>query len=198
MCPPSVVGKFLQVLSGPCRTLAPLAIEAGSFGQICIRSRSIGVFAAYGEAVADIDRSRRIAADSQFVWDVLADFGSISSWADNIDHSCILNQGSEPVGTTRRVQIGRNALVETITEFDTTRALASDVEGLPKHVRRFNNRWSLRPVANGGTIVTLTSTVEIGSGPMRKLAERAVCRVQVRQSDIMLAGLANRLEKPRD
>lgn len=148
--------------------------------------------------MADIDRSRRIAADPQAVWDVLADFGSISSWADNIDHSCILNQGSEPTGTTRRVQIGRNALVETITEFDTTRALAYDVEGLPKRVRRFNNRWSLRPAADGGTIVTLISTVEIGSGPMHKLAERAVCRVQVRQSDVMLAGLADRLEKPRD
>ena len=47
------------------------------------------------------------------VWDVLADFGSISSWADNIDHSCILNHGpGEPIGTTRRVQIGRDALVE--------------------------------------------------------------------------------------
>jgi hypothetical protein len=84
--------------------------------------------------------------------------------------------------------------VETITEFDTTRALAYDVEGLPRHVRRFNNRWSLRPLAHGGTVVTLTSTVEIGSGPIRKLAERAVCRAQVRQSDIMLAGLADRLE----
>ena len=178
-------------------TVAPLAIEAGSFGQIYVRSARSAVFAAYGEAVADIDRSRRIAADPQSVWDVLADFGSISSWADNIDHSCILNQGGEPLGTTRRVQIGRNALVETITEFDTTRRLAYDVQGLPKHVRRFNNRWSLRPVAYGGTVVTLTSTVEIGSGPIGKLAERAVCRAQVRQSDIMLAGLANRLEYTR-
>jgi hypothetical protein len=192
MCPPQ------RRWQRPEETVAPLAIVAGSFGQICIRTRSIGYFAAYGEAVADIDRSRRIAADPQSVWDVLADFGSISSWADNIDHSCILNQGSEPTGTTRRVQIGRNALVETITEFDTTRALAYDVDGLPKRVRRFNNRWSLRPAVDGGTIVTLTSTVEIGSGPMHKLAERAVCRVQVRQSDVMLAGLANRLEKPGD
>ena len=187
---PASLAKFFR----SCRTLAPLAIEAGSFGQICIRSRSIGLFAAYGEAVADIDRNRRIAADPQAVWDVLADFGSISSWADNVDHSCILTQGSEPIGTTRRVQIGRNALVETITEFDTTRTLAYDVDGLPKRVHRFNNRWSLRPVGYGRTVVTLTSTVEIGSGPMHKLAERAVCRVQVRQSDIMLAGLADRLE----
>jgi hypothetical protein len=145
--------------------------------------------------VADIDRSRTIAADPKEVWDVLADFGSISSWADNVDHSCILNHGSEPIGTTRRVQIGRNTLVEQITEFEPTRALAYDVEGLPKRLRRFNNRWSLRPADDGKTTVTLTSTVEIGSGPLRKLAERVVCRVQVRESDVMLAGLANRSEK---
>ncbi|MFZ0230053.1 MAG: SRPBCC family protein [Mycobacterium sp.] len=148
--------------------------------------------------MADIDRSRSIAADPNAVWDVLADFGSISSWADNIDHSCILNHGGEPIGTTRRVQIGRNALVEQITEFEPARTLGYDVEGLPKRLRRFNNRWSLRPTDNGTTIVTITSTVEIGSGPLQKLAERAACRVQARQSDLMLAGLANRLEKPVD
>ncbi len=147
--------------------------------------------------MADIARSRTIAAEPTEVWDVLADFGSISSWADNIDHSCILNHGSEPVGTTRRVQIGRNALVERITEFDPTWTLAYDVEGLPKRLRRFNNRWTLRRIQGGDTVVTLTSTVEIGPHAMQQLAERAVCRVQVRQSDVMLAGLANRVEKSR-
>jgi len=155
------------------------------------------LLAAYGDAVADIARSRTIAAEPKEVWDVLADFGSISSWADNIDHSCILNHGSDSVGTTRRVQIGRNALVERITEFDPTWALAYDVKGLPKRLRRFRNRWTLRRIQDGHTVVTLTSTVEIGSGPMQKLIERAVCRIQGRQSDVMLAGLAKRSEKAR-
>jgi len=148
-------------------------------------------------AVAEIARSRTVLAEPKEVWDVLADFGSISSWADNIDHSCILNHASESVGTTRRVQVGRNALVERITEFDPTWTLAYDVEGLPKRLRRFNNRWTLRRIQGGDTVVTLTSTVEIGPHAMQKLAERAMCRVQVRQSDVMLAGLANRVEKPR-
>ena len=147
--------------------------------------------------MADIARSRTIAAEPTEVWDILADFGSISSWADNIDHSCILNHASEPVGTTRRVQIGRNALVERITEFDPTWTLAYDVEGLPKRLRRFNNRWTLRRIQGGDTVVTLTSTVEIGPHAMQKMAERAVCRAQVRQSDVMLAGLAKRWEKSR-
>ena len=147
--------------------------------------------------MAEIARSRTVAAEPKEVWDVLADFGSISSWADNVDHSCILNNRIKHVGTTRRVQIGRNALVERITEFDPTWALAYDVEGLPKRLRRFNNRWTLRRVQDGNTVVTLTSTVEIGSGPMQRLAERAVCRAQVRQSDVMLTGLAKRWEKSR-
>ena len=154
------------------------------FRQICAQPR------AYREAVAAIDRSRTVAADPQAVWDVLADFGSISSWADNIDHSCILNHGSEPLGTTRRVQIGRNALVETITEFDTARALAYDVDGLAQAGAPVQQPMEPAAGRHDGTVVTLTSTVEIGSGPMQKLAERAVCRVQIRQSDIMLAGLA--------
>jgi len=147
--------------------------------------------------VAEIARSRTVAAEPKEVWDVLADFGSISSWADNVDHSCILNNRIKHVGTTRRVQIGRNALVERITEFDPTWALAYDVKGLPKRLRRFTNRWTLRAAQGGTTVVTLTTTVEIGPGPMQKLVERAVCRVQVRQSDVLLAGLAKRLEKSR-
>jgi hypothetical protein len=152
---------------------------------------------AYGDAVAEIARSRTIPAEPKEVWDVLADFGSISSWADNVDHSCILNHRIKHVGTTRRVQIGRIALVERITEFDPTWTLAYDVKGLPKRLRRFINRWTLRRIQDGHTVVTLTTTVEIGSGPLQKLAERAVCRVQVRQSDVLLAGLAKRWEKAR-
>jgi len=43
--------------------------------------------------VADISRSRTIAAQPQAIWDLLADFGSLSSWADNVDHSCVTNHG---------------------------------------------------------------------------------------------------------
>jgi hypothetical protein len=145
--------------------------------------------------VAVIHRTRTIVAPVQKIWDVLADFGSISSWADNADHSCILFRGADggPVGTARRVQVKREALVEQITEFDPPRALAYDIEGLPGFLRRVTNRWTLAPKADS-SIVTLTSTVEIGALPPQKLAERVLCRFLARQSESMLAGLANRLE----
>ncbi|HYO05138.1 MAG TPA: SRPBCC family protein [Mycobacterium sp.] len=145
--------------------------------------------------VADISRSRTITAPPQAIWDVLADFGSLSSWADNVDHSCILNQGPHggAVGTTRRVQIGRNVLVERITEFTPRTALAYDVEGLPGRLRSVVNRWTLRSTGDA-TEVTLTSRVEIGTGPVARAAEWVVCRGMAKESDSMLTGLTRRTE----
>jgi uncharacterized protein YndB with AHSA1/START domain len=149
--------------------------------------------------VADIQRTRTVAARVQEVWDVLADFGAISTWVDNVDHSCILNSGADgaPIGTTRRVQVKRDTLVERITEFDPPRALAYAIEGLPRLLRRVTNRWTLAASSAGSTVVTLTTTIEIGPGAPQRLAERIVCQVVARQSDSMLAGLANRLENAR-
>ncbi len=78
---------------------------------------------AYGVDVAEISRSRTVAAEAQAVWDVLADFGAISSWAGNVDHSCLLSPAAQGVGvgTTRRVQVGRDTLVERITDFEPPR-----------------------------------------------------------------------------
>ena len=153
----------------------------------------------FDDQVADISRSRTIAAPPQAIWDVLADFGSLSSWADGVNHSCILNRGPDgvPVGTTRRVQVGRNALVERITEFDPPAALAYDIEGLPSRLRTVVNRWALRPIGTSTTMVTLTTRVEIGSGPVGRTAEWAVCQRMARESDSMLTGLARRMENAR-
>lgn len=145
--------------------------------------------------VTDIRRFRTIAAEPRAIWDVLADFGAISSWADIVDHSCLLTPAVDGVaiGTARRVQLGRNTLVERITEFDPPRALAYDVDGLPGLLGRITSRWTLTP-STGGTTVTLTSTVDIGSNPVQRLAERIVARGTAKQLDALLAGLTRRLE----
>lgn len=146
--------------------------------------------------MANVDRSRTVAAVPQDVWEVLADFGSISSWADGVDHSCLLNQSSRPVGTARRIQAARNVFVERITKFDAPHALGYHIEGLPEYFGKVANRWTLRPCGDNTTMVTLTSTVEIGPWPWQQLAERVLCRLLARSSGAMLAGLANRSEKP--
>ena len=149
--------------------------------------------------MAGSERTRVIAAGPADIWAVLADFGSIGSWAGNVDHSCILFEGpgGGPLGTARRVQINHDALVERIIEFDPPRALAYEIEGLPSRLRRVTNRWTVEPVGPDTAAVTLTSTVDIGSRGPQGLAERVFCRFLARQSDTMLAGLAHRLENAR-
>jgi uncharacterized protein YndB with AHSA1/START domain len=146
--------------------------------------------------VATIDRTCTIAAPIEEIWDVLADFGAISSWADNVEHSCILVTVPQPVGTARRLQVGRDTLIEQIIEFDPPHTLAYRIEGLPRRLGRLTNRWTLQP-AGTSTTVTLTSTVEIGSRVDQQLAERVMCRMLARQSEAMLAGLAQRMENAR-
>jgi ribosome-associated toxin RatA of RatAB toxin-antitoxin module len=151
------------------------------------------------DRVAEIRRTRTVAAEPQAIWDVLADFGEVSSWADFVDHSCLLEQGRDgnPVGSSRRVQLGRNTLVERITEFDAPRSLSYDVEGLPRVVRRLRSNWTVRPIASGMAEVTLTSTVDIGSNLVQRCAERLFARGSVKQLDLLLGGLAKRVESHR-
>ena len=142
-----------------------------------------------------VSRNRSIDAPLQAIWDVLADFGALSSWAGNVDHSCILEHGPDGghLGTTRRVQMGRNVLVERITECDPPSSLAYDITGLPSRLRHVANRWTLR-FSGTTTSVTVTSTVEIGTNPVARAAEWLVCRGMARESASMLDGLARRLE----
>lgn len=145
--------------------------------------------------MAHLSRTRTIAAAPEQVWATLAEFGALSSWASNVDHSCLLEHGDDvtAVGTTRRVQVGRDTLVERITESAAPTVLAYDIEGLPKRLSRVANRWTLSS-AGDKTRVELTSTVEIGAHPLARIAEKAVCRFLAKQSDTMLAGLAARVE----
>lgn len=145
--------------------------------------------------MASISRTRTVAAPAAAVWDVLADFGSISSWADNVDHSCLLQHGDDPaaVGTTRRVQVGRETLVERITDSAAPTTLRYEIEGLPRRLGRLANRWTVTPFGET-TAVTLTTTVDIADNPLGRIAEKAACRLMARQSDTMLAGLAQRVE----
>ncbi len=145
--------------------------------------------------VFEASRVRTISASSQAIWDVLADFGALSSWVDGVDHSSVLNDGpgGTLLGTSRRVQVGRNVLVERITEAEPPVRLCYEITGLPKQLRYVANRWTLRP-AGDATLVRVTSIVEIGANPLSRIAERLVCRLATKQSDAMLTGLTRRME----
>ena len=142
------------------------------------------------------DQRRRcgsIAARPHDVWAVLADFGAISSWAPNVDHSCLLTDqaaGSAPPvasrpaarRSSRRWQCG---LLPPSTGRVCCRIRSPDCPG---SIRSVTNTWHLS-LRGDATIVTLTSTVDAGPRPPQKGIARIVSRKLASASDEMIAGL---------
>ena len=144
-----------------------------------------------------VTQRRVLAADPDAVWAVLADFGAISAWADNVDHSCVLRSAGEPLapGTTRRVQVGRTTLLEHVAEVEPPTVLAYDLDGLPKIVRSARSRWALEPAPQGGTRVSLTTRIDCGPRPPQQVAARIVGRVLGSSAATLLDGLAGAVDR---
>ncbi|MEQ8840201.1 MAG: SRPBCC family protein [Acidimicrobiales bacterium] len=139
--------------------------------------------------MVSVVRSRVIAASSDEVWAALSDFASISAWAPNVDHSCLLTEQTEGVGTTRRIQTGRITLVETVETYEPGRTLAYRLTGLPPVIRSVTNTWQLAP-SGDQTSATLTSQIDAGPRLPQKAIARAVGRRLGAASEQMLDGLA--------
>jgi hypothetical protein len=127
---------------------------------------------------------------------VLSDFGAISGWAANVDHSCLMSEQTEGAGTARRIQTGRTALVERVVAWEPPSTLSYAFEGLPPVVQSAANTWHVYGTEDGSR-VSLTSRVDAGPRPPQKLVAKAVGRKLAQASDVMLAGLAARAPAAR-
>ena len=136
-----------------------------------------------------VSKSTVVDAPSGAVWETLAAFDRIGDWFDGVEHASYLTESTEGVGCARRVQVGRNVLVERVTVWEPGRALAYTLEGLPPVVGGATNHWTLVPEGER-TRVTLTTTVDPGVKPPGRLVARLLARRLATASDGMLAGLA--------
>lgn len=145
--------------------------------------------------MATIDRSQRIDAPVAAVWKALADFAEISAWAPNVEHSSWTTAQHEGIGTVRRLQVGRLALLERVVEWTEDQVLAYQLNGLPAAAGTVTNTWRLR--ADGdGTAVTLTASIDPAvPGPPGKLLARVLGRQLAKANGEMLAGLASYVVK---
>ena len=147
--------------------------------------------------MTNVERSGTIGVTPSEVWAVLSDFAAISTWAPNVDHSCLLTEQETGIGTARRIQTGRTTLIETVVTWsapttDSPGALSYSLAGLPKVVRSVTNTWSLMN-DRAGTAVTLTSTIDTGPRPPQKVVAKVVGRKLAAASDEMIAGLTRHI-----
>ena len=144
--------------------------------------------------MVEIVEQSEVARPPDLVWEVLADFGAISRWAPNVNHSCLTTDQKTGVGATRRVQVGRNALLESVVGWEPGHQLAYTIEGLPPVLRSVTNEWEIGGSARS-TRVTLTSHIDAGVRPPQELVARIVGLVMARASRQMLAGLKSDVEE---
>lgn len=143
--------------------------------------------------MAEIEETTSIACSPDQVWAALGDFGAIAQWAPNVEHSCLATTQAEGVGAVRRVQVGRNALLEQVVEWKPATRLAYRIDGLPPVVRSVVNTWELS-AQGASTAVALVSDVDAGPRPPQQLAARLFSKALAKASREMLAGLKAHLE----
>ncbi len=142
-----------------------------------------------------VERTGLIAAPLDAVWEVLADFAAISSWAPNVDHSCLMSEQTEDVGTVRRIQTGRTTLVETVDHLGAGRRRShTRSPGCHRSIRSVTNTWRIGASATP-RLVVLTTEIDAGPRPPQQVIAKLVGRRLAAASEQMLAGLTEHLER---
>jgi len=143
--------------------------------------------------MSTVTRSRSVVASPARVWQVLADFDGISVWAPDVEHSSYLTSQTSGVGASRRVQVGRMTLVETVTAWEEDQLLSYRIEGLPPVVDSVENTWEL---AADGDVTTISLTVDLvpGRRPPAKLAAKVIAHRFATANSVMLDGLVAAVE----
>lgn len=136
----------------------------------------------------------KINAPAEKVWEVVADFGSVSKWAPNVTNSYSTTEANGGVGAGRHCDVvGFGAIEEEIVEWKESRSLTYEVEnvGPMKSVR---NKCSVRGEGNR-TVVTFTIDYQMKFGPLGALLDKLVAGRQLGKAAALgLAGLKHYLE----
>ena len=135
-----------------------------------------------------VTRTALIATSCDEVWAVLADFESISTWADFVDHSSLLTEQTAGVGMTRRIQIGRSTVVETVSAWEPGVTFTYDITGLPPVIKSVTNTWRLG-ASGDATMVWIVTDVDTGPRPPQLAIAKGVARRLAKSSVQMLHGL---------
>jgi uncharacterized protein YndB with AHSA1/START domain len=144
------------------------------------------------DPLSTVTRSLMIAAPATAVWAALSRFDSISCWAPNVTHSAAASQTREGVGAVRRVQVGRNALLERVTDWRPLEGLTYTVEGLPPDAGQVQTTWRIDP-QQGASMTSVSTVIEPLPGPRGRVVERVAARLLGRAAEQMLQGLKDQL-----
>jgi hypothetical protein len=144
------------------------------------------------DPVSTVTRSLLIPAPATAVWAALSSFDSIGRWAPNVTHSAPASHTREGLGAVRRVQVGRNALLERVTDWCPLQGLTYTVEGLPPDAGQVRTTWRI-DAQQGESMTSVSTVIEPLPGPRGRVVERVAARLLGRAAEQMLQGLKDHL-----
>jgi ligand-binding SRPBCC domain-containing protein len=128
-----------------------------------------------------------IDAGADRVWDVLADFGDVASWAPYMRYSALVGEQRSGVGTRRRMRHAWGfRFEERVTQWHERHGYSFDVLKAPFPMRDVKETWALTS-ADGRTVLATQVRYGMKLGPIGRLLDWALVRFIVRRE--MRAGL---------
>ncbi|MCH7998933.1 MAG: SRPBCC family protein [Chloroflexi bacterium] len=144
--------------------------------------------------MSKITKQITINAPAEKVWDIVADFGSISKWAPNVTNSYSTTEANGGVGAGRHCDVvGFGAIEEEIVEWKESRSLTYEVEDVGP-IKSLRNESSVRGDGDR-TVVTFTLDYQMKFGPLGALLDKLVAGRQLGKAAALgLAGLKHHVE----
>ncbi len=126
--------------------------------------------------MSSISATKTINAGASAVWDVLADFGNIADWTEQVQASHTIGDPITGVGQGRHCQLGGSAAIdETITEYVPERQLGISIHNTKKiPIKSSISSFTLNPTGPNTTEVTMTASPTFKGGPAGVVLKTAV------------------------
>ncbi|MGD8356612.1 MAG: SRPBCC family protein [Lysobacterales bacterium] len=134
-----------------------------------------------------LEERMEIAAPSHVVWEVLADFGTVSSWVPSMRVSRLVGTQATGVGTRRAMRHAWGfRFEEEVTQWHESKGYAFDVLKAPFPMQQVKETWVIGEQRHR-TVVETQVRYGMGLGPVGALIDWALVRFVVRRE--MRAGL---------
>jgi hypothetical protein len=145
--------------------------------------------------VSELTKRIAIGAPTDKVWEVLADFGNVASWAPTIVDSRSTTEVNRGVGA-RRMLDHKSGMVleEVIVEWNEGHSFIFEIPNGLGPIKNLRESWSVEPAPEGSVVVVIMN-FEMKLGPLGEIMDLLILRLLTsRELALGLAGLKHHIE----
>jgi ribosome-associated toxin RatA of RatAB toxin-antitoxin module len=145
--------------------------------------------------MSELTKRITIGASTDKVWEVIADFGNVASWAPTIVDSRSTTEVNRGVGARRMLDHKSGQVVEeVIVEWNEGHSLIYEIPNGFWPIKNLREVWSVEPSPEGSVVVVVMD-FEMKLGPLGAIMDLLIIRwLMSRELELGLAGLKHHVE----